>query len=79
MPDPGNESQEAVTDANLREEEEATEPQADGDSTPVEAMPVDGRLSGISRASEQTDSVDTSAEEAAIQNDEAAERPEGGN
>ncbi len=78
MPNPGNESEEAITDANLREEAEATEPQADGDSTPVEdAMPVDGRLSGVSPASEETDSVDTSAEEAAIQNDEAADRQRG--
>ncbi len=77
MPNQGNQSQEAITDANLREEEDAAEPQADGDSTPVEAMPIDGRLSGVSSASEETDSVDTSAEEATIQNDEAAERREG--
>ena len=78
MPNPGNESEDAITDANLREEEDATEPQADGDSTPVEdAIPVDGRLSGVSHTSEETGSVNTSAEEAAIQNDEAAD-PQGG-
>ena len=69
-------SQEDVFDANLREEEDATEPQADGDSRATDAVPVDGRLSGISPATE-AGSVDTSAEEAAIQNDEAAARQEG--
>ena len=77
MPDTTKQSQEAITTANLREEEEATEPQADGDSTPVEAVPLDGRLSGISPASEATDSVDTSAQEAAVQDDEAAEDQKG--
>ncbi len=68
---------EAITDANLREEEESTEPQADGDDTPIEELPVDGRISGLSRSSEETDSVDTSAEEAAIQTNESAARREG--
>ena len=77
MPDREDQSSEAdIVSANLREEEEATEPQADGDSTEVDAVPVDGRMPGISRATEETDSVDTSAEEAAIQQDEAAERRE---
>ncbi len=74
MADPKDPPTEAeVTAANLREEEDATEAQADGDSTELEEVPVDGRLSGISRASEREDSVDTSAEEAAIQDDQAAE------
>ncbi len=78
MADANQRSQEtAVHDADLREEEEAIEPQADGDETPVDALPVDGRLSGIDPASRETDSVDTSAEEAAIQNEEAASRREG--
>ncbi len=78
MADPNRQSQEtAVHDADLREEEGATEPQADGDETPVDALPVDGRLSGIDPASRETDSVDTSAEEAEIQNEEAAARREG--
>ena len=78
MADANQRSQEtAVHDADLREEEEATEPQADGDETPVDALPVDGRLSGIDPASRETGSVDTSAEEAAIQNEEAASRREG--
>lgn len=70
----------ALTAANLREEEESTEPQADGDSTPIDDLPVDGRLSGIPSAAIESDSVDTSAGEAAIQNDEAeAEAVEKGN
>ena len=77
MPDPKERSTDTeVTDANLREEEDATEPQADGDSTAVDSVPVDGRLSGVSPSSDRTDSEDTSAQEAAIQQDETAERRE---
>ena len=75
MADPRDQSQEDVVDANLREEEDATEPQADGDGRDMDALPVDGRLSGVSPTS--TDSVDTSAQEAAVQNEEAAARQEG--
>ncbi len=77
MADPQSASQDDVVDANLREEEDATEPQADGDSRAADALPVDGRMSGASAAAVQLNSVDPSAEEAAIQNDEAAARHEG--
>ena len=74
MPDPHNEAQEEVVDANLREEQDATEPQADGDSRAVEEVSVDGRMSGVPTMSAETDS---SAENAAIQNAETAARHEG--
>ena len=77
LADSQNQSREDIVYANLQEEKDATEPQADGDSRAIEAVPVDGRLSGVSPASAETDSVDTSAEEAAIQNDETAGRREG--
>ena len=77
MAEPTNPSSETeITDANLLEEEEATEPQADGDSTDLAAITVAGRLSGVSRASAQTDSVDPSAQEAAIQNSQQPENTE---
>ncbi len=66
----------AVTSANLREEEDATEAQADGDETPVDAVPVDGRLSGVLPPSTET-AGDPSADEAMIQDEEAAARREG--
>ncbi len=52
---------ESITGANLEEEKEATEPQADGDSS--EEMPVDGRVSGLPPNYDDTD--DPSAREAA--------------
>ena len=78
MADPNERSSDAaITDANLREEEDATEPQADGDETPLDAVPVDGRMSGVMPPLEETGSVDTSAQEARVQDEEAAARREG--
>ena len=36
----------SATEANLQEENAATEPQADGDNSALDAVPVDGRISG---------------------------------
>ena len=78
MADPNERSSDAaVTDANLREEKDATEPQADGDETALDAVPVDGRMSGIGLSSADAGSVDTSAEEARVQDEETAARREG--
>lgn len=77
MSGPQDEDPQDVVDANLLEEKDATEPQADGDNRTLDILPADGRLSGVMPASAETDSVNTSAEEAAIQNDESAARREG--
>lgn len=61
----------SITGANLREEENATEPQADGAETTeaIEATPVDGRIAGLTPSSEP---ADPSAAEADLQRDEQA-------
>jgi segregation and condensation protein B len=58
-----------VVQANLLEEKDVTEPQADGDSEDLEAkLPVDGRISGLDPTYDDGD--DPSAEEGKIQEDE---------
>jgi segregation and condensation protein B len=72
MPEPklGKTSEEAITEENLREEADATEPQADGDSEDLAS--VDGRISGLDpNYNEPGD--DPSADEAAIQREEGVE------
>jgi segregation and condensation protein B len=60
----------AVVAANVEEEKEAVEPQADGDSGELdEVMPVDGRISGLDPDYDKPGN-DPSADEAAIQEDE---------
>lgn len=76
MSGPNKAGEESVTGANLREEEEATEPQADGDSTSDRELPVDGRMT-VPSALRAGDSENSSAVEAEIQSDETAERREG--
>ena len=63
----------SVTDANLEEEKDATEPQADGDGATVETVTPDGRISGIAPPPDPASDTDTSAQEAAIQNTESQE------
>ena len=60
---------ESITGANLEEEREAIEPQADGDSSNLDTVPVDGRESGPPPPYDDSD--DPSAEEARIQQDES--------
>ena len=76
MPDERQAAHESITGAPLEAEKSATMPQADGDSSSPtgapEAAPVDGRLSGTHAP--EADSVDSSAGDAMIQQDEAAER-----
>ncbi len=60
-------AQRSVTGANLEEEKESTEPQADGDGATVETVTPDGRLSGITPPQSTADDTDTSAAEAEIQ------------
>jgi segregation and condensation protein B len=67
----GVESPESVTGAELAEEREAIEPQADGDSTDVDSVPVDGRIAGPPPAYDEAE--DPSAAEADVQKDEAEE------
>ncbi len=62
--------EDAVTSANLQEEKDATEPQADGDGATVETVNVDGRLSGITPPPDPAEDTNTSAQEAEIQNSE---------
>ncbi len=69
----------SITGANLEEERDAIEPQADGDS--MEEMPVDGRLSGVPPSYDGAAEGDPSAEDAAIQEDapDTVATPEGDN
>ena len=69
----------SITGANLEEERDATEPQGDGDSSEIETVPVDGRMSGVpprydegegAFGGEPTDSPELNAE---IQSDEERE------
>ncbi len=82
MPTEADSAEERITHENLLEEKDATEPQADGDSTSLqpddsnrsddELPAVDGRISGLPpRGLEPGD--DPSADEAAIQNEEKGE------
>jgi segregation and condensation protein B len=57
----------SITEANLEEERESIEPQADGDPTDIDTVPVDGRISGQPPSYE---SDDPSAEEAKVQDEE---------
>ncbi len=63
----------SVTEANLEEERESIEPQADGDPTDinseVDTVPVDGRISGSPPTYD--DAEDPSAAEGEIQRDES--------
>ena len=64
----------SITEANLEEERESIEPQADGDPTEIDTVPVDGRISGLPPV--YVDSDDPSAEEARAQ--EENQQDEGG-
>lgn len=57
-----------ITDANLEEEREAVAPQADGDSSELGTVPVDGRISGLPPVYDEAE--DPSAREAEIQREE---------
>ena len=82
MPSGSDTTEERVTDENLLEEKNATEPQADGDSDDLgvedsnradDEMPaVDGRLSGLPPTYDKPGD-DPSADEARIQSDEGGE------
>ncbi len=82
MPSGSDTTDERVTDENLLEEKNATEPQADGDSDDLDVeasnraddeMPaVDGRLSGLPPTYDKPGD-DPSADEARIQSDEGGE------
>lgn len=75
MPEPNENVNEAVTSGNLQEEKDATEPQADGDSSAVAELPVDGRMSapGVPAANDSNPSAD----EAGVQQEEASAKREG--
>ncbi len=73
MPDTPEESDESTTEANLQEERDAIEPQADGDSSDIDTAPVDGRMSGLPPTYDEgarSGSVDSSAGDAEVQQDE---------
>ncbi len=57
----------SVTGANLEEEKDSTEPQADGDGATVETVTPDGRLSGITPPQSTADDTNTSPAETEIQ------------
>lgn len=60
-------SEQSITSANLEEEKDATEPQADGDSDALDSLSPDGRLSGIVPPADSATGTDTSAAEGEIQ------------
>jgi segregation and condensation protein B len=67
----GIEAPESITHANLEEERDAVEPQADGDSSSLDTVPVDGRISGPPPSYDETDeAVDSPAMDAKIQSDQ---------
>jgi len=57
----------SVTGANLEQEKNSTEPQADGDGATVETVTPDGRLSDITPPQSTADDTNTSPAEAGIQ------------
>ena len=61
----------SITGANLEEEKNATEPQADGDGSNLESVSPDGRLAGIDPPIDPASDTDTSAKEAAVQQNES--------
>lgn len=63
----GESVESSITGANLEEERDATEPQADGDGATVETVTPDGRLSGITPPSDPAGETNTSAQEADMQ------------
>ena len=65
---------EHITDANFDDEHDATEPQADGDSS--EITPVDGRISGPQPSYDAAAGGDTSVAEAQVQADAAQDEPD---
>ena len=75
-------SPESVTEANLEEERDAIEPQADGDSSEdvvPGTLPVDGRISGPPLAYDEsaTGDVESPAHEAEVQSEIQRESEEG--
>jgi len=67
----GIEAPESITHANLEEERDAVEPQADGDSTSLDTVPVDGRISGPPPSYNESDeAIDSPAMDAKIQSDQ---------
>lgn len=75
-------SPESVTEANLEEERDAIEPQADGDSSEdvvPGTLPVDGRISGPPLAYDEsaTGDVESPAHEAEVQSETQRESEEG--
>ncbi len=73
MPQGSDTTDERVTEANVQEEKDATEPQADGDSEDLdEVMPVDGRITALDPSYDKPGD-DPSADEAAIQEEEKGE------
>ena len=67
----GIEAPESITHANLEEERDAVEPQADGDSSSLDTVPVDGRISGPPPSYNETDeAIDSPAMDAKIQSDQ---------
>lgn len=62
------------TEQNLEEEREAIQPQADGDSSDLDTVPVDGRISGLPPAYVEDDSGDPSAQDAEIQKGQQEEQ-----
>ncbi|HEY6412546.1 MAG TPA: SMC-Scp complex subunit ScpB [Edaphobacter sp.] len=75
-------SQESITEANLEEEGDAVEPQAEGDSSEdvvPGTLPVDGRISGPAAAYDEsnTGNVDSPSHDAEVQSEIQRESEEG--
>jgi segregation and condensation protein B len=69
---------ESITGAELEEERNSVEPQGDGDSSLLDTVPVDGRISGLPPRYDEIDREegDSPALDAEIQSDERADDPD---
>ncbi|NYF79206.1 SMC-Scp complex subunit ScpB [Granulicella arctica] len=74
-----HEMAESVTEANLEEERASIEPQADGDGSDLDTVPVDGRISGPPPAYDEAGTAgetDSPALDAEIQGDAQLDDPD---
>jgi segregation and condensation protein B len=83
MADATHETAENVTEANLEAERRSVEPQADGDNSELDAVPVDGRISGLPPNYDETEAgtegeVDSPALDAKLQSESEQNDPDGG-
>ncbi len=65
---------ESITEANLAEERDSVDPQADGDSSELNTVPADGRISCLPPDYDESDEGDSPALDAEIQGESEESR-----